>query len=519
MQMLNLSGRLTNWAIELGQFDLEFIPRNAVKGQALADFLVEFTNMPEIEEPDMERKWVVYVDGSSTKKKGGAEIVLFTPDGEELSSFLRLEFKTTNNEAEYEAVVAGLELALELGADSVEMRSDSQVIVGHIRGEIEAKGEKIKKYLTKVQSMQTAFQKFCIKKIPREDNEKTDHLAKMASTETEESDEKEGIIRILRHPSIFEEASNAPKISSIEEASNWRQEIFSYLQDGTLPSGKKSAMQLRMRTGRFTILNGLLYKRGFTLPLLKCISTKEGNYVLREIHEGICGSHSGDRVLAHKAVRAGFYWPNMYKGSTEIVRYCDKCQRFANITKQPPEELTAISSPWPFSQWGVDIVGPLPRGKRGVRFAVVAVDYFTKWTEVEPLANITTTAIQRFLWKNVICRYGVPHAFVTDNGKQFDCEPFRKWCAELCIKNYFSSPGHPQANGQVEATNKTIFKILKKKLGDRKGNWADDLPEVLWAYRTTKRTPTEESPYALTFGTEAVILADLGSGSLRVESY
>jgi ribonuclease HI len=519
MQKLDLSGRLANWAIELGQFDLEFIPRNAIKGQALADFLVEFTNVPEIEQPDMERKWVIYVDGSSTKKKGGAGIVLFTPDGEELSSSLTMEFKTTNNEAEYEAVVAGLELALELGADSVEVRSDSQVIVGHINGEFEAKGEKMKKYLTKVQSMQAAFRKFCIKKIPREDNEKADHLARRASAEEEESGENDRVIPTLRHPSIFEEASKALQVSPIEEASDWRQEIFSYLQDGILPSDKKSAIRLKMKAGRFTILNGLLYKRGFTLPLLKCISTEEGNYVLREIHEGICGSHSGARVLAHKAVRAGFYWPNMHKDSTGIVRYCDKCQRFANITKQPPEELTAVSSPWPFSQWGVDIVGPLPRGKGGVRFAVVAVDYFTKWTEVEPLVNITTTAIQRFLWKNVVCRYGVPHAFVTDNGKQFDCEPFRKWCAELRIRNYFSSPGHPQANGQVEATNKTIFKILKKKLSDKKGNWADDLPEVLWAYRTTKRTPTEESPYALTFGTEAVIPAELGSGSLRVESY
>jgi hypothetical protein len=164
-------------------------------------------------------------------------------------------------------------------------------------------------------------------------------------------------------------------------------------------------------------------------------------------------------------------------------------------------------------------VGPLPRGKWGVQFAVVAVDYFTKWAEVEPLVNITAKTIQRFLWKNVVCRYGIPHAFVIDNGKQFDCEPFRKWCAELHIRNYFSSPGHPQANGQVEATNKTIFKILKKKLGDRKGGWADDLLEVLWAYRTTKRTPTEETPYALAFGTEAVIPTELGSGSLRVESY
>jgi ribonuclease HI len=102
------------------------------KGQALADFLAEFTNMPKIEEPKIEREWVVYIDGSSTKKNGGARIVLVTPEGEELNGSIRLEFKTTNNEAEYEAVIAGLGLALELGAKSIEVRSDSQVIVGHV---------------------------------------------------------------------------------------------------------------------------------------------------------------------------------------------------------------------------------------------------------------------------------------------------------------------------------------------------------------------------------------------------
>jgi ribonuclease HI len=146
--------------------------------------------------------------------------VLFTPDGEELSSSLTLEFKTTNNKAEYEVVVAGLRLAIELGADSVELWSDSQVIVRHINGEFETKGEKMKKYLAKVQSIQTAFQKFCVKKIPREDNEKADHLAIMASAEAEESDENDRVIPTLRHPSIFEEASNASQISPIEETSN-----------------------------------------------------------------------------------------------------------------------------------------------------------------------------------------------------------------------------------------------------------------------------------------------------------
>jgi hypothetical protein len=139
--------------------------------------------------------------------------------------------------------------------------------------------------------------------------------------------------------------------------------------------------------------------------------------------------------------------------------------------------------------------------------------------EVEPLVNITAKCIEWFLWKNVVCHYSVPHAFITDNGKQFDCDSFWKWCAELHIKNYFSSLGHPQENGQVEATNKTIFKILKKKMGDRNGDWVDDLLEVLWAYRTMKRTPTEETPYALAFRTEAIIPAELGSKSFQVENY
>jgi transposase InsO family protein len=136
----------------------------------------------------------------------------------------------------------------------------------------------------------------------------------------------------------------------------------------------------------------------------------------------------------------------------------------------------------------------IPSRKGGVRFAVVAVDYFTKWAEVEALSSIITKCIEKFLWKNIICRYGIPHVFVNNNGKQFDCDSFQEWFAKLHIRNYFSSLGHPQVNGLVEAPNKTIFKILKKKLGDRKGDWAGDHPEVLWTYRTTKKTATKEPP-------------------------
>jgi ribonuclease HI len=275
MQKLDLSGRLANWAIELGQFDVEFVPKNAIKGQALADFLAEFTNVPEIEEQKIERDWVVYVDGSSTKKNEGARVVLVTPEGEELNGSFRLEFKTTNNDVEYEAVIAGLELALELGAKSVEIRSDSQVIAGHIRGEFEVKGERMRKYLAKVQTMKAFFQKFDITKIPREDNEKGDHLARIASSDNTEIEENRENIRSIRHSSISDEAST---VTSVEEVSDWRKEIIDYLQNGTVPSEKRSAIQLRMKAGRFTMVNETLYKRGFTLPLLKCVSREEGNY-------------------------------------------------------------------------------------------------------------------------------------------------------------------------------------------------------------------------------------------------
>jgi hypothetical protein len=126
----------------------------------------------------------------------------------------------------------------------------------------------------------------------------------MASTKNTKIVEDREHIGSLRHSSI---SNQALELASIEEVSDWRKEIIDYLQGGALPSEKKSAVHLRMKAGRFTIVNGMLYKRGFTLPLLKCISPEEGNYILREIHERICGSHSGGRALAHKAVRVGFY--------------------------------------------------------------------------------------------------------------------------------------------------------------------------------------------------------------------
>ena len=145
----------------------------------------------------------------------------------------------------------------------------------------------------------------------------------------------------------------------------------------TLPSDPNEASKLRARSARFALLWGTLYKRGFSVPLLKCIGKKDADYVLKEVHEGVCGNHIGARTLAGKALRQGYYYPTMLKDATEMIRKCKVCQEHAEISHLPSEPLTSIISPWPFHQWGLDILGPLLVGKGQCKFTIVEVDYFT----------------------------------------------------------------------------------------------------------------------------------------------
>ena len=131
------------------------------------------------------------------------------------------------------------------------------------------------------------------------------------------------------------------------------------------------------------------------------------------------------------------------------------------MIRQPSEVLTLMTAPWPFAQWGLDIMGPFSMALRQLKFLVVGIDYFTKWVEAEPLATITEKSIRTFMWRNIICRYGIPRVLVSDNGKQFNNGAFRDFCTKLSIKNHYSSPTHPQANGQVEVTNRTLLKSLR----------------------------------------------------------
>ena len=144
-------------------------------------------------------------------------------------------------------------------------------------------------------------------------------------------------------------------------------------------------------------------------------------------------------------------------------------------------------------------MGPFLIALRQLKFLIVGIDYFTKWVKAEVLATITEKNVRSFVWRNIVYRYRIPRVLVSDNGKQFDNDSFRDFCSQLGIKNHYSSPAHPQANGQVEVTNRSLLKIIKTRLEGAKGIWLEELPSVLWAYRTIARTPTGETLFRLAY--------------------
>ena len=316
-------------------------------------------------------------------------------------------------------------------------------------------------YLKRVRDLMKKFVLVQVRHISRTENSRADALAKLA-TSSQEDLSRSTLVEYLAEPSI--DLCDL-EVTPIGSEPSWMDHIWNYIIDGRLLDDPKEAFKIRTRSARFTNHKGSLYKRGFFTPILKCIAGKDADYVLREVHEGVCRNHIEARALVGKVLRQGNYWPTILRDATDLVRRCKIYQEHAKISRLPYEPLTSITSPWPFQQWGLDILGPLPIGKGQCKFIIVTVDYFTKWAEAEPLATITEQKIRNFVWRAIICRFGIPRALVSDNGKQFDNAKFRDFCVELGIKNYYSSPAHPQSNGQAEVTIRTLKAALKAPRG------------------------------------------------------
>jgi ribonuclease HI len=414
----------------------------------------------------------MFFDGSLMMTGAGAGLLFISPLGKHLRYVIRLHFPASNNVAEYEALVNGLRIAIELGVRRLDARGDSQLIIDQVMKNSHCRDPKMEAYCDEVRRLKDKFYGLELNHIARRYNETADELAKIASGRTtvppdisrdlhqpsvkiDDTSEPEAPSAQPEVPSAQSEAPSAqpeapsarpeapsvqPKVPSASEGEalrveeersgvapnrNWQTPYLQYLHRGELPLDRAEARRLVRRAKSFVLLGDgkELYHRSPSGVLQRCISIAEGQELLREIHSGACGHHAAPRALVGNAFRQGFYWPTAVADATRIVRTCEGCQFYARQTHLPAQALQTIPITWPFAVWGLDLVGPLQKAPRGYTHLLVAIDKFSKWIEVRPLNSIRSKQAVAF-FTNIIDRFGVPNSIITDNGTQFTSRKF-----------------------------------------------------------------------------------------------
>ncbi|CAM8911187.1 unnamed protein product [Rhodiola kirilowii] len=529
-----LSGRLAKWAMLLKQYDLVFVPQKATKGQAIADFFADHPVPAEwefsIDLPgedifyiDVLPSWQMFFDGAVRRDGAGAGVVFVSPENHLLPFLFTLTQLCSNNMAEYQALLLGLQMARQIRIDEMDIYGDSQLVINQVLGEYEVRKDDLIPYHRHATQLLNEFDSISIGHVPRSANKLADALANLAANLALGAEETMSIPVCNRWvvPPLEEneknmESSNVVYAYEIERE-DWRQPIIDFLDHQKLPSNPRHKIEIRRRAPRFIRYKGTLYRRSFLGQWLRCLSEEEAVEVMQEAHAGICGAHQSGPKLYDRIKRMGYYWPTVVQDCIDFAKKCNACQFNTNFIHQPPEPLHPTVASWPFEAWGLDVVGPInPKASNGHTYILAATDYFSKWAEAVTLREVKKENMVNFIKKHIIYRHGVPQRIVTDNGKPFFNKLMTSLCEKFKFKQYKSSMYNAPTNGLAEAFNKTLCNLLKKVVGKSKRDWHEKIGEALWAYRTTYRTPTQATPYALVYGVEAVLPLELQIPSMRI---
>nr|AAM22019.1 Putative polyprotein [Oryza sativa Japonica Group]AAP52695.1 retrotransposon protein, putative, unclassified [Oryza sativa Japonica Group] len=240
-----------------------------------------------------------------------------------------------------------------------------------------------------------------------------------------------------------------------------------------------ASRKLRYKALKYTLLDDELYYRTIDGVLLKCLSTDQAKVVIGEVHEGICGTHQSAHKMKWLLRRAGYFWPTMLEDCFRYYKGCQDCQKFGTIQRSPTSAMNPIIKPWPFRGWGMDMIGQInPPSSKGHKFILVTTDYFTKWVEAVPLKKVDSGDAIQFVKEHIIYRL---------------------------------------ANGQAEASNKSLIKLVKRKISDYPRQWHSRLAEALWSYRMACHRSIQVPPYKIVYGHEAVLPWEVRIGSRRMD--
>nr|GEV89349.1 reverse transcriptase domain-containing protein [Tanacetum cinerariifolium] len=289
----DVAGQLQKWSIMLGEHNIAYRPRTSVKGQILADFLVEMAGDVSQAAPTavtQEEPWTLFTDGSSCVDGSGAGLILTNPEGVEFTYALRFQFTASNNETEYEALVPGLRIAARMGVKNVQVNVDSKLVANQVLGTYVAKEDNMIKYLEIVRGLISGFTTFSISQV---------------------------LLEVLENKSIKEK-----KVATVieEDGPTWMTQLVDYSKEGVLPGDKKEARKLRLKARQYELMEGVLYRRSFLTPWLRCLGPLQADYVMREIHEGSCSIHAGPSSVVAKAVRLGKGEPKPGEGIKARLR-------------------------------------------------------------------------------------------------------------------------------------------------------------------------------------------------------
>ena len=519
-----------------------------IKGQALAEFLAAHpvpddsplvTNLPdeEVFTTKLEAPWELYFDGASRteaepdgtpRRRAGAGLVFKTPQGGVMyHSFSLLKEECSNNEAEYEAFIFGLLLALSMEVHSLRVHGDSQLIVQQINDIYEVRKPELVPYYNAAQVLMKKFNHIEVVHVPQSRNAPADALEKLAAAlELPEGEPAQVTVeeRWLL-PAVLELVPEEYEVNTITtntvEEDDWLRPFLNYFKHGSLPDDPVKRRQLQRRLPFYVYKAGVLYRRSYGQEvLLRCVNRSEAEKVLREMHHGVCGGHQSGPKMYHSIRLAGYYWPGIMADCIRVAKSCHGCQIHGDFKHQPPAALHPTIPSWPFDAWGIDVIGPIdPPSSGGHRFILAATDYFSKWAEAVPLREVKSGNVINFLERQIVYRFGIPHHITSDNAKAFKSDKMHMFMDKYQIKWNYYTGYYPQANGMIEAFNKTLGKILKRTVHKHRRDWHDHLFEALWAYRVTVRTPTQATPYSLVYGCEAVLPLEIQLPSLRVAIY